>query len=88
MFSFFPFFPQAYSQLITTDISSQQKLSQIVRVLNGHLTQLQWIDTNASALQAKVVAAQKATGNMGASVGGPDTDAAESFYRSYRGGYK
>lgn len=63
-------------------------LSQIVRVLNGHLTQLQWIDTNATALQAKVAAAQKASGNMGASVGGQETDAAESFYRSYRGGYK
>nr|7TBI_M1 Chain M1, Nsp1 [Saccharomyces cerevisiae]7TBI_M2 Chain M2, Nsp1 [Saccharomyces cerevisiae]7TBI_M3 Chain M3, Nsp1 [Saccharomyces cerevisiae]7TBI_M4 Chain M4, Nsp1 [Saccharomyces cerevisiae]7TBJ_M1 Chain M1, NUP62 [Homo sapiens]7TBJ_M2 Chain M2, NUP62 [Homo sapiens]7TBJ_M3 Chain M3, NUP62 [Homo sapiens]7TBJ_M4 Chain M4, NUP62 [Homo sapiens]7TBK_M1 Chain M1, NUP62 [Homo sapiens]7TBK_M2 Chain M2, NUP62 [Homo sapiens]7TBK_M3 Chain M3, NUP62 [Homo sapiens]7TBK_M4 Chain M4, NUP62 [Homo sapie len=34
-------------------------LTQIVRVLNGHLAQLQWIDTNAAALQAKVAAAQK-----------------------------
>ena len=55
-----------------------------MRVLNGHLTQLQWIDTNASALQAKVVAAQKA----GASIGNqhaPESDAADSFYRSYMG---
>ncbi|KAK0734027.1 Nsp1-like C-terminal region-domain-containing protein [Lasiosphaeria miniovina] len=61
-------------------------LGQIVRVLNGHLTQLQWIDSNASALQIKVAAAQKASGNMGASVGGRETDAVEGFYRSYRGG--
>jgi nuclear pore complex protein Nup62 len=61
-------------------------LSQIVRVLNGHLSQLQWIDTNASALQAKVAAAQKASANMASSqYGNPESDAAESFYRSYIG---
>jgi nuclear pore complex protein Nup62 len=59
-----------------------------VRVLNGHLAQLQWIDSNAAALQAKVAATQKASGNMGANVTSTETDAAESFYRSYRGGYK
>lgn len=58
-------------------------LSQIVRVLNGHLTQLQWIDTNAAALQAKVTAAQKESAKMGNQYGGQETDAAESFYRSY-----
>lgn len=63
-------------------------LSQIVRVLNGHLTQLQWIDTNAAALQAKVTAAQQVSGNMGANTSDPTTTAAESFYRSYRGGFK
>lgn len=60
-------------------------LSQIVRVLNGHLQQLQWIDTNASALQAKVNAAQKASNNMGSKYGNPDSDAADGFYRSYMG---
>jgi len=60
-------------------------LSQIVRVLNGHLSQLQWIDTNAAALQAKVQAAQKASANVGSRHGGPESDAAESFYRSYMG---
>jgi len=63
-------------------------LSQIVRVLNGHLTQLQWIDTNAAALQTKVTQAQKASNNMGPNVGGHESDAAESFYKSYRGGYR
>lgn len=65
-----------------------QQLTQIVRVLNGHLSQLQWIDTNAAALQAKVSAAQKAGGSMGGHVSTTESDAAESFYRSYRGGYK
>ena len=60
-------------------------MSQIVRVLNGHLSQLQWIDTNAAALQAKVTAAQKASGNMASQYGAPESDAAESFYRSYMG---
>ncbi|KAK2072703.1 hypothetical protein P8C59_007041 [Phyllachora maydis] len=59
-------------------------LSQIVRVLNGHLAQLQWIDTNAAALQAKVSAAQKSSSKMG-NGNGLENDAAESFYRSYMG---
>ena len=59
------------------------QLSHIVRVLNSHLTQLQWIDENAQALQAKVVEAQKASQSMSMNgYGGPDNDAAESFYRS------
>lgn len=61
-------------------------LTQIVRVLNNHLTQLQWIDTNAAALQAKVNAAQKVGAAMGSQYGGSEQDAAESFYRSYLGG--
>lgn len=61
------------------------QLSQIVRVLNGHLTQLQWIDTNAATLQAKVNAAQKASATIGNQYGGNEHDAAETFYRSYMG---
>jgi len=60
-------------------------VSQIVRVLNGHLTQLQWIDTNTAALQAKITAAQKANGTLGSQQGVSENDAAESFYRSYMG---
>ncbi|KAL5614385.1 hypothetical protein BROUX41_004491 [Berkeleyomyces rouxiae] len=61
----------------------EDPVSQIVRVLNGHLGQLQWIDTHASALQAKIAATQKAGGNLGSQYGMSDNDAAESFYRSY-----
>lgn len=56
-----------------------------MRVLNGHLSQLQWIDTNAAALQAKVTAAKKTEVSIGGSYNGLDKDAAESFYRSYMG---
>jgi len=63
-----------------------QQLSQIVRVLNSHLAQLQWIDANSLALHAKVAAAQKASGNTGShNYGGSENDASESFYRSYLG---
>lgn len=61
------------------------QLSQIVRVLNSHLTQLQWIDANSSALQAKVAAAQKSSSNLGSHYGSGESDVAESFYRSYMG---
>src|SRR5947207_13105620 len=62
------------------------KLFQVVKVLNGHLSQLQWIDQNASALQAKVAAAQKAGYNIGSNgFGGSGDDAADDFYRSYMG---
>jgi nuclear pore complex protein Nup62 len=60
-------------------------VSQIVRVLNSHLSQLQWIDTNAAALQAKVAAAQKANSSLESHQGLSDNNAVESFYRSYMG---
>lgn len=59
-------------------------LSQVVRVLNGHLHQLKWIDDNAAALQAKVNAAQKATNTMGSN-GNQSNVAVEGFGRSYMG---
>lgn len=60
------------------------QLSQVVRVLNGHLHQLKWIDDNAAALQAKVNAAQKATNSM-SSNGSQGNVAVEGFGRSYMG---
>ena len=63
------------------------QLSQIVRVLNGHLAQLQQIDQGAAALQAKVQVAQKSSRTLGAANGmnGLGSDAANDFYRSYMG---
>jgi nuclear pore complex protein Nup62 len=62
------------------------QLSHIVRVLNSHLTQLQWIDENAMALQTKVAEAQKSGQSIGSNGhGGPENDLAESFYRSMMG---
>lgn len=63
------------------------QLSQVVRVLNNHLTQLQQIDQGAAALQAKVATAQKAGMSAGPSNGfsGPTSEAVDGFYRSYMG---
>ncbi|KAG9237623.1 nuclear pore complex protein An-Nsp1 [Amylocarpus encephaloides] len=61
-------------------------LSSIVRVLNDHLSQLQWIDQNATLLQAKIAEAQKLGQSIGSNgYGGLENDAAESFYRSIAG---
>lgn len=62
------------------------QLSQIVRVLNSHLSSLQWIDQNTSALHAKVTAAQASSQNMGSNgFGGQGSDAADEFMKSYMG---
>ncbi|KAG6038202.1 hypothetical protein E4U41_004454 [Claviceps citrina] len=73
------------SGTLSKGAKTEDPLSQIVRVLNGHLTQLQWIDVNASALQAKVTAAQKSSNSLSGHYAGPESDAAEGFYRSYYG---
>ena len=62
------------------------QLQQIVKVLNGHLSQLQWIDQNAAALQAKVAAAQKESSQMGSVHGGNErSDPTDDMFRSYLG---
>lgn len=65
--------------------NAQDPLGQIVRVLNGHLAQLQQIDVGAAALQSKVTAAQKEVRSYGrnGALGNDDVDA---FARSYLGG--
>ncbi|KAI9719277.1 MAG: hypothetical protein M1812_003607 [Candelaria pacifica] len=61
-------------------------LSQVVRVLNSHLSQLQLIDQGAAALQAKVTAAQKTSQGLSTNgYSGHGSDAADDFYRSYMG---
>ena len=58
-----------------------------MRILNGHLTQLQQIDQGTAALQLKVREAQRAGQSLGPPRGlsGPSSDAADGFYRSYMG---
>lgn len=72
-----------------TDLPSPQ-LSNIVRVLNSHLQQLQLIDTNTSALQARISVAKKEQamqrGSLSGYAGGIGSDPTEDFYRSYRSG--
>ena len=61
------------------------QLSQIVRVLNGHLSQLQQIDQGTAELQAKVSAAQRESQRLGArGRNGLGYDAAEEFGKSFR----
>ncbi|OBT55230.1 hypothetical protein VE04_03870 [Pseudogymnoascus sp. 24MN13] len=61
-------------------------LQQIVKVLNGHLSQLQWIDQNAAALQAEGAAAQKESRSLGASIHGDnESEASHEMLRSYLG---
>ena len=66
---------------------SDDPLTQVVRVLNSHLTQLQQIDQGAARLQLKVKEAQTAGQSIRPSNGlnGPSSDAAEAFYRSFMG---
>ncbi|PBP27135.1 hypothetical protein BUE80_DR001906 [Diplocarpon rosae] len=74
------------STTLSKTSKADDPLSNIVRVLNSHLTQLQWIDENATALQSKITETQKAGLNVGLNGGGytgPESEAADSFYRSF-----
>jgi len=64
--------------------AQQDPLSQIVRVLNGHLAQLQLIDSGASQLQQKVTTAQREVRGLGRN-GGLGGDEVDAFARSYLG---
>ncbi|KAL3468397.1 Nsp1-like C-terminal region-domain-containing protein [Aspergillus heterothallicus] len=71
---------------------ADEPISQIVRILNSHLSQLQTIDQGTTELQTKVAAAQKAGQTMssrfghGYSMSGSGNgNAADDFYRSYMG---
>lgn len=77
--------PVSLNTPLTGKANMQVQLSKIVKTLNGHLTQLQWIDTNASALQAKVSSSQKSSNNLGSHYGAGENNAADEFYRSYMG---
>lgn len=64
------------------------QITQIVKILNSHLSQLQAIDQGTTALQAKVAAAQKAAGGMSylnGSLNGDNQAAVDGFYRSFMG---
>ena len=60
-------------------------LAQIVRVLNGHLSQLQQIDQGAAALQKRVETAQKEARVLEGSRGIGGGGWVEDFGRSYGG---
>lgn len=68
------------------------QISQIVRILNSHLSQLLVIDKDTSDLQAKVAAAQKAgqsiSSRLGYAAGSPGkggSSVVDDFHRSFMG---
>jgi len=64
------------------------QITQIVKILNSHLIQLQAIDQGTAALQEKVAAAQKSANSLGYSNGPTNSSggvAVQDFYRSYMG---
>ncbi|PWY91130.1 hypothetical protein BO70DRAFT_85622 [Aspergillus heteromorphus CBS 117.55] len=79
------------SSTLSKTNKADEPISQIVRILNTHLAQLQVIDQGTSELQAKVTAAQKAgqslSSRFGYGLGGSTMggSAADDFYRSYMG---
>lgn len=74
------------STTLSKNGKADDTLSSIVRVLNNHLTTLQWIDENADELKAKVEEAQKIGKSMGSvSYGVPESESADSFFRSLIG---
>ena len=75
----------AFHDDMNTDTASQ--ITQIVKILNTHLNQLQAIDNGASMLQAKVAEAQKAARGIGYMNGSQidGSGAVDDFYRSYMG---
>lgn len=70
------------------EFTNDKQLTSIVRVLNGHLSQLQWIDTTSVALQKKITVqkqqAQMNSGGLLGGGGGGSGDTADEFYRSWK----
>ncbi|KAL4921080.1 Nsp1-like C-terminal region-domain-containing protein [Aspergillus aurantiobrunneus] len=80
------------SSTLSRTNKADEPISQIVRILNSHLSQLQTIDVGTTELQTKVAAAQKAGQAMSARFGHGlsmsgvgNGNAADDFYRSYMG---
>ncbi|OAL74312.1 nucleoporin Nsp1 [Trichophyton violaceum] len=80
------------SATLSKTSKADEPISQIVRILNSHLSQLQLIDQGTAALRAKITASQKLGNSMSAfkngtprGAGSGSGGAAEDFYRSYMG---
>lgn len=72
---------------VSTGLTTFQ-ITQIVKILNSHLLQLQAIDQGTVALQDRIAAAQKSASNVGyltSSTNGAGSAAVQDFYRSYMG---
>ncbi|KAJ5960109.1 uncharacterized protein N7479_007259 [Penicillium vulpinum] len=81
------------SSTLSKTNKADEPISQIVRILNAHLSQLQVIDQGTSELQTKVTAAQKAGQTISARLGYGypnngmgNNNSADDFYRSFMQG--
>ncbi|KAF2839290.1 hypothetical protein M501DRAFT_933333 [Patellaria atrata CBS 101060] len=76
------------SASVSRSNKSDDPLSQVIRVLNSHLAQLQVIDSGAAELKGKIAAAQREGAGIARHNGwnGVGSDPADDFYRSFRGG--
>lgn len=69
-------------------MANLSQITQIVKILNSHLLQLQAIDQGTVALQEKIAAAQKSANGLGylnGSANGAGGSTVHDFYRSYMG---
>ncbi|KAL9044108.1 MAG: hypothetical protein Q9214_002732 [Letrouitia sp. 1 TL-2023] len=75
------------SSSLNRNSKADDPLSQVVKVLNSHLIQLQQIDQGAAALQLKVASAQKDRQRLSSTSAlmTPSRNAADGFYRSFMG---
>ncbi|RKF64136.1 putative nuclear pore glycoprotein p62, partial [Erysiphe neolycopersici] len=74
------------STVLSKTGKADDPLSSIVRVLNNHLTTLQWIDENAEALKSKIEDSQKFGKSMSSNgFKGLESESADYFYRSLMG---
>lgn len=74
------------SASLNKSTKADDPLQQIVKVLNGHLVQLQWIDQNAASLKTKVTAAQRESQHLAGSLhGGYESNPSDDLFRSYLG---
>lgn len=78
----------AANSALSRNGKQDEPITQIVRILNSHLTQLKAIDDGAASLNAKVEKAQKSLGGLSYPNGGMSgngTAAVDDFYKSYLG---
>ncbi|OAP58955.1 hypothetical protein AYL99_06252 [Fonsecaea erecta] len=82
-----------YYFALNGELTSSTQITQIVKILNSHLIQLQAIDQGTQALQEKVAVAQKSASQLGylggfrssTTDGSNNSAAVHDFYRSYMG---
>lgn len=74
------------AQIESSSSANTAQLSQVVRVLNSHLAELQKIDMGVTELKKRIAEAQRDSQRVHSrGLGGYGFDAAEEFGRTFRG---